>query len=186
MTSIVDAATEPTRPPSFLDQLRGLAPAVLQLAPLGVGVGMIPPAIVSGAFDTRDWEQRKAQLESTMGTADAASAAVSEAQKVAQEVASSVPPSSAEGGTQKSGYLGVDDMLAAKAAAPVVGNDGVTRYYVNTKDGAREVLYKDSDAYTTLAQMGNKERLQWRKSMWLGASTSLSHSLDLSPWTTLR
>lgn len=157
---VVDAATAPTRPPSFLEQLRGLAP-VIAGGPLA---GIALPRLVSGTMDSRNWEQRKTQLDDAMGAADAANSAAA----AAAEVGSATPPTLDTDKAEKSGYLGVDDMRSAGAVATVVGDDGVTRYYVNSKDGAREVLYKDADAYTVLSEMGPKERIKWRRAMWLG------------------
>ena len=161
---VVDQATEDSAPPSFLETLMGLLP----LAPLG-GTGLILPSLAANYMDGRDHEQRKGQLETALNTAQDAQDATAEAVQMANQLAemqqTTEKDAEKDDGT---GYLGVDEMLAAKAVAPVVGNDGVTRYYINTKDGAREVLYKDADAYTTLMNMGNKERLEWRKAMWLG------------------
>lgn len=160
----VEQATADSAPPSFLETIMGLAPNALRLAPFG-GLGMIPPALAANYMDGRDHEQRKDQLEAALSAAEEAQRTAAEA---AQATTAAAQIQVGADDDEKSGYLGVDDMRAAGAVATVVGNDGVTRYYVDTKDGAREVLYKDADAYAVLQSMGNKERLEWRKAMWLG------------------
>jgi hypothetical protein len=165
----VEQATADSAPPSFLETIMGLAPKILPFAPFG-GLVAILPAVAANYMDGRDHSQRKDQLTEGLTAATEAQRAAAEAGQAVQGAAEAqaAAGTTKDGKPEPSGYLGVDDMRDANAVATVVGNDGVTRYYVNTKDGAREVLYKDSDAYTTLMNMGNKERLEWRKAMWLG------------------
>ena len=154
----IDAISSGDKPQSFLGQLASIAPF------LGVGPlqGLALPMLASKSMDSRDWEQRKQALQDQYPQAQQATTV---AQQVVDQVSSNAAPAATP---DKSGYLGVDSMLEANAAGTETLPDGTVRYFVNTKDGAREVRYKDADPYAELSSLGPKELLQWRKTMWLG------------------
>lgn len=155
----IEKITSESRPPSFLEQLQQATLNALRV-PGGWGLPGIVPMMVSGTMDSRDWQQRDQALKDQYPNADAAG-------QVADDVTNGEPPDPTSD-DKGSGYLGVDDMLDAEAVASVTGEDGVVRYYVDTKDGAREVQYKNADPYKVLAEMGPSQLREWRRTMWLG------------------
>lgn len=163
----IEAITSRSKPPSFLESLRNTA-APLLFAQVTAPFSLFNQA--AGFMDRRQFEQKANNLQAQYPGAQPTSVAqaIQTASDNADTAAAKIAALRQEQETDGSGYLGVDDLIAAKAVTAEVGEDGVTRYYVQARDGAREVLYKDSDAYTMLQQMSPKERAAWRQTMWLG------------------
>lgn len=189
----LDVVTAQGRPKSFLRILAENGPRLLTPASTAAAI----PFLGTELMNSRQYSQRRDALSRQYPGAPSEAAlsagrnAAANADKAASSASASVTPASATspttgaatasatgeipfpGSSEKktkldSGYLGVDEMAGASAVTSTVGEDGVTRYWVDTKDGARQVLYKEQDAYKSLAGMGPKELLQWRKAMWLG------------------
>lgn len=122
-----------------------------------------PLAVGSKEMDGREWDQKRQQLmdkyagQQSQAKADAAAARATQA----------VAGLGTDGEATKSGYLGVDDLVAMGVARAEVGSDGQTAYWLDTKDGARSPKYKNADPYKELVDMGPHQLAQWRRTMWL-------------------
>lgn len=183
----LDVVTAQGRPKSFLRILAENGPRLL--TPQSAAAAM--PFLGTELMNSRQYSQRRdalsrqypgapseAALSAGRNAAANADKAAASAQATAAPATSAttasapgeIPfPGSSEKKTKlDSGYLGVDVMSESDAVTSTVGEDGVTRYWVDTKDGARQALYKEQDAYTSLASMGPNDLLKWRKAMWLG------------------
>lgn len=182
----LDNVTAQGKPKSFLQTLAEHGPQLLSsnMWPLAL------PFVATGYMDNRQYGQRRATLgaqypgapsEEALAAGRTAAANANSAAGVGTTTVSAAstgqvaqpgeipfPGTDTKKEKLDSGYLGVDEMAEAGAVSSTMGEDGIVRYWVDTKDGARQVLYKEQDAYKTLASMGPKELLKWRKAMWLG------------------